>query len=71
MTMHGVMRRFTRLTNALSKYVESLPHAMSLHFMYYDSAGIHKTPRVTSPVEAGISQHIWTLEEIVRLLGKG
>jgi len=56
------------ITNAFSKKVENLQHAVSLHFMYYNFARIHKTLRVTPAMEAGISQHVWTLEEIVGLL---
>ncbi len=67
LTMSMSMRRFTRLTNAFSKKVENLAHAVSLHFMYYNFARIHKTLRVTPAMEAGISDHVWTLEEIAAL----
>ena len=66
--MRMSMRRFTRLTNAFSKKVENLAHAVSLHFMYYNFARIHKTLRVTPAMEAGISDHVWTLEEIAALM---
>ena len=62
------MRRFTRLTNAFSKKVENHTHAIALHFMHYNFARIHKTLRVTPAMEAGISDHVWELEEIVALL---
>jgi hypothetical protein len=62
------MRRFTRLTNAFSEKVENLAHAVSLHFMYYNFARIHKTLRVTPAMEAGISDHVWSLEEIAALI---
>jgi hypothetical protein len=62
------MRRFTRLTNAFSKKVENLAHAVSLHFMYYNFARIHKTLRVAPAMEAGVSDHLWSLEEIAGLL---
>jgi len=68
LTMRMAMRRFTRLTNAFSKKVENLQHAVSLHFMHYNFARIHTTLRVTPAMEAGISRHVWTLEEIVGLL---
>jgi hypothetical protein len=61
------MRRFTRLTNAFSKKVENLTHAVSLHFMHYNFARIHKTLRVTPAKEAGVSDHVWSLEEIAAL----
>ncbi|MBI5142341.1 MAG: DDE-type integrase/transposase/recombinase [Nitrospirae bacterium] len=67
LTMRMSMRRFTRLTNAFSKKVENLAHAVSLHFMYYNFARIHKTLRVTPAMEAGISDHVWELEEIAAL----
>jgi hypothetical protein len=62
------MRRFTRLTNAFSKKVENLAHAVSLHFMYYNFGRIHKTLRVTPAMEAGVSDHVWSLEEIATLV---
>lgn len=67
LTMRMGMRRFTRLTNGFSKKVENLAHAVSLHFMYYNFARIHQTLRVTPAMEAGISDHVWSLEEIVKL----
>jgi hypothetical protein len=62
------MRRFTRLTNGFSKKVENHKHALALYFMYYNFARIHQTLRVTPAMEAGISDHVWSLEEIVNLL---
>jgi len=61
------MRRFTRLTNAFSKKVDNLEYAVALHFMYYNFGRIHKTLRVTPAMEAGISDHVWSLEEIADL----
>lgn len=68
LTMRMHMRRFTRLTNGFSKKVENHMHAVSLHFMYYNFAKIHKTLRVTPAMEAGISDHVWSIEEIVNLI---
>lgn len=68
LTMRMQMRRFTRLTNAFSRKVENLKHAVSLHFMYYNFARVHQTLRVTPAMQAGIADHVWTLDEIVRLL---
>ena len=42
--------------------------AISLHFMFYNFARIHKTLRVTPAMEAGIADHVWTMEEIVSLV---
>ena len=68
LTMRMGMRRFTRLTNGFSKKVENHMHAVSLHFMHYNFARIHKTLRVTPAMEAGISDHVWTMEEIAALV---
>lgn len=68
LTMRMGMRRFTRLTNGFSKKIENLEHAVALHFMYYNFGRIHKTLRVTPAMEAKISSHVWTLEEIVALV---
>lgn len=70
LTMRMSMRRFTRLTNAFSKKVENLAHAVSLHFMYYNFCRIHQSLRVTPAMEAGIANHVWSLEELVGLLDK-
>lgn len=67
LTMRMGMRRFTRLTNGFSKKIENLEHAVALHFMFYNFGRIHKTLRVTPAMEAGISDHVWTLEEIAAL----
>jgi IS1 family transposase len=67
LTMRMCMRRFTRLTNAFSKKIENHAHAVALHFMYYNFGRIHKTLRVTPAMEAGISDHVWSLEEISAL----
>ena len=72
LTMRMSMRRFTRLTNAFSKKVENLMHAVALHFMYYNFARPHQTlskPYPTTPAMAArIADHVWTIEEIVSLL---
>lgn len=68
LTMRMNMRRFTRLTNAFSKKVENHMYAVSLHYMYYNFGRIHKSLRVTPAMEAGISDHVWSLEEIAGLV---
>ena len=68
LTMRMSMRRFTRLTNGFSKKVENHMHAISLHYMYYNFGRIHQTLRVTPAMEAGVSDHIWSLEEIAGLV---
>ena len=69
LTMRMSMRRFTRLTNAFSKKVANHEHAIALHYMHYNFSRIHKTLRVTPAMEAGVSDHVWELEEIAALLG--
>ena len=72
LTMRMGMRRFTRLTNGFSKKVDYLEYNVALHFMYYNYARTHKTlanpyPR-TPAMAAGIENHIWTIEDIVKLV---
>ncbi len=67
LTMRMGMRRFTRLTNAFSRKIENHVAAVALHFIHYDFARIHKSLRVTPAMAAGISDHVWSLEEIVLL----
>jgi IS1 family transposase len=69
LTMRMSMRRFTRLTNAFSKKVENHAAAVALYFMYYNFGRVHQTLRVTPAMEAGVASHVWSVEEIVRLLG--
>lgn len=68
LTMRMSMRCFTRLTNGFSKKVENHAHAVALHFMYYNFGRIHKTLRVTPAMQAGVSDHVWSLEEIAALV---
>jgi IS1 family transposase len=69
LTMRMQMRRFTRLTNAFSKKVQNHMHAVALHFMHYNFCRVHQTLRVTPAMQAGLSDHVWELEELVALLG--
>lgn len=69
LTMRMGMRRFTRLTNGFSKKIENHEAAIALHFMHYNFCRIHKTLRVTPAMEAGLAHHVWTVEELVGLLG--
>lgn len=68
LTLRMQMRRFTRLTNAHSKKIENLGHALALHFVHYNFCRIHQTLRVTPAMEARIADHVWSIEEIVGLL---
>ncbi len=60
-------RRFTRLTNAYSKKVENHIHSMAIYTMYYNFVRIHSTLRVTPAMEAGVANHLWSLEEMIGL----
>ena len=68
LTMRMSMRRFARLTNAFSKKVENHAHAIAIHFMHYNFARIHKSLQVSPAMEAKVSDHLWSLEEIIGLL---
>ena len=65
LTMRMQMRRFTRLTNGFSKKIENHAHAVALHFMYCNYARIHQTLRVTPAMEAGLSDHVWSIQELI------
>lgn len=67
LTMRMSMRRFTRLTNAFSKKVKNHAAAVALHFIHCNFARIHKTLRITPAMAAGISDHVWSYEEIAGL----
>ena len=62
------MRRFTRLTNAFSKKFENDCHMVAIYHAYYNFCRVHQTLRVTPAMEAGLTDHVWTLEELVSLL---
>jgi hypothetical protein len=67
LTMRMGMRRFTRLTNAFSKKNENHAAMVAIHFLYYNFGRIHKTPRVTPAMATGLSEHVWSLEDIILL----
>ena len=66
LSMRMGMRRFTRLTNAFSKKVENHGHMVALYFMHYNFCRIHTTLRVTPAMEAGLTDHVWTIEEMMQ-----
>lgn len=68
LTMRMSMRRFTRLTNGFSKKIENMFYATSLYFMYYNFCRIHQALRVTPAMEAGVTDRLWEIEDIVGLL---
>jgi len=68
LTMRMSMRRFTRLTNGVSKKLEQHENALALYFMFYNFCRIHQTVRVTSAMEAAVADLVWSLEEVIPLL---
>jgi IS1 family transposase len=69
LTMRMGMRRFTRLTNGFSKKIENHFFAVAIHYMHYNFCRVHKTLRVTPAMEAGIADHVWTIEEALEKIG--
>ena len=65
LTMRMQIRRLTRLTNGFSKKLENHRSAIALHFAYYNFCRIHSTLRVTPAMEAGVTDHVWTLAELL------
>lgn len=68
LTMRMSMRRFTRLTNGFSKKAYNMACAIALHFMYYNFCRIHQTLRVTPAMEAGVTDHVWEIGDLLNLL---
>jgi len=68
LSMRMSIRRFTRLTNAFSKKIENHAAAVTLWFTYYNFCRVHQTLRVTPAMEAGIANHVWSIEELRALL---
>ena len=68
LTMRMQMRRFTRLTNAFSKKIENHIASMAIHYMWYNFVRIHKSLRVTPAMAAGVTDRLWSIEEMVELL---
>jgi hypothetical protein len=59
------VRRFTRLTNGFSKKLDNHWAAILLWYTYYNFGRVHKSLRVTPAMEAGIADHVWSVEEIL------
>jgi hypothetical protein len=69
LTMRMRMRRFTRLTNGFSKRVENHAYAVAIHCMHYNFCQILSSLRVTPAMEAGITGHVWTVEDMLAKVG--
>jgi IS1 family transposase len=65
LTMRMQMRRFTRLTNGYSKKLENLKAAVGLHFAHYNYSRVHQSLRITPAMASGLTDHVWTLEELL------
>jgi IS1 family transposase len=65
LTLRMSLRRMTRLTNAFSKKFDNLKAALNLHFTYYNFSRIHGSLRMTPAMRAGLTGHIWSIEEIL------
>lgn len=59
------LQRFTRLTNAFSKSIEHLKAAVSMFVVWYDFCRVHQTLRVTPAMEAGLTDHVWSVSELL------
>jgi hypothetical protein len=68
LSMRMGIRRFTRLTNAFSKKLENHIHALSIYFMHYNFVRIHQTIRCSPAMEAGVTDRLWSLEDMVRIV---
>ena len=64
LTMRMSIRRFTRLTNAFSKKLENHALSVALHYMHYNFARIHKTLRMSPAMAAGVTDKLWSIEDI-------
>lgn len=62
------MRRFTCLTNAFSKKIDAHIHALCLYFVFYNFAKTHKAHRLSPAMAAGVTDRLWSVEDIVALI---
>jgi len=65
LTMRMQMRRLTRLTNGFSKKLENLWAALCLYFAWYNFCRVHRSLRVRPAMEAGITNRVWTVRELL------
>lgn len=69
LTMRMHVRRFTRLTNAFSKKIENHIASIAIHYMHYNFCRIHQTLRVTPAMAAGVTDRLWSIQDLVGLMG--
>lgn len=65
LTVRMHLRRFTRLTNGFSKKLENLKAAVSVFMAWYNFCRVHQTLRVTPAMQAGLTDHVWTIGELI------
>jgi hypothetical protein len=65
LTIRMMCWRFTRLTNAFSKKLANIKAALALHFAYYNFCRVHRTLRVTPAMEAGVTERVLELRELL------
>lgn len=63
-TLRASNKRFARLTAAHSKKLANHKHSLALHFMYYNYARTCETIRCTPAMQAGLTDHVWEIEEL-------
>jgi IS1 family transposase len=68
LTVRMSNRRFTRLTNAFSKKIDNHMASLALHYMHYNFCRVHQSLRITPAMEAGLTEHVWSIAELVGLL---
>ena len=68
LTMRMSMRRFTRLSNGFSKKAANHAHSVAIHFMHYNFVRIHQSLRITPAMAAGVTQTLWSLTDMVRVI---
>jgi len=68
LTMRMNMRRFTRLTNGFSKKIENHEAMLAVYFMHYNFCRVHQTLRVTPAMEAGLTNRIWEISDMISLM---
>lgn len=59
------IRRYARKTNAISKKLPMLKAAVTLFVVWYDFCRVHQTLRVTPAMECGLTDHVWSLTELL------
>ncbi len=69
LTIRTFMKRFTRLALGFSKKLENLAAAAAMHVGYYNLCRYHATIRSTPAMAAGVTGHIWEVEELLSEAG--